>query len=75
VIRITLTTIYGTGPHILRGEYAIRPGLVIGHEPVRVIEELGERLTGYDIGERVLVGAITARGRCGACLSPQWIGR
>ena len=42
VIRITLTTICGTDLHILRGEYPVTPGLVIGHEPVGVIEELGE---------------------------------
>lgn len=34
VIRITLTTICGTDVHILRGEYPVRPGLVVGHEPV-----------------------------------------
>ena len=34
VIRVTLTTICGTDPHIVRGEYPVRPGLVIGHEPV-----------------------------------------
>jgi len=72
VIRITLTTICGTDLHILRGEYAVKPGLVIGHEPVGVIEELGEGLTGYQFGDRVLVGAITPCGQCRACLSAQW---
>jgi threonine dehydrogenase-like Zn-dependent dehydrogenase len=72
VIRITLTTICGTDLHILRGEYAVKPGLVIGHEPVGVIEELGEAVTGYKIGDRVLVGAITPCGQCRACLSAQW---
>jgi alcohol dehydrogenase len=72
VIRITLTTICGTDLHILRGEYAVKPGLVIGHEPVGVIEELGEGVTGYAIGDRVLVGAITPCGQCRACLSAQW---
>jgi alcohol dehydrogenase len=72
VIRITLTTICGTDLHILRGEYPVKPGLVIGHEPVGVIEELGEGLTGYKIGDRVLVGAITPCGQCRACLSAQW---
>ncbi len=72
VIRITLTTICGTDLHILRGEYPVKSGLVIGHEPVGVIEELGEGLTGYAIGERVLVGAITPCGQCRACLSAQW---
>jgi len=71
VIRITLTTICGTDLHILRGEYAVKPGLVIGHEPVGVIEELGEGVNGYKIGDRVLVGAITPCGQCRACLSAQ----
>src|SRR3982751_1562397 len=69
VIRITLTTICGTDLHILRGEYPVKPGLVIGHEPVGVIEELGEGVSGYNIGDRVLVGAITPCGQCRGCLS------
>ena len=69
VIRITLTTICGTDLHIVRGEYPVRNGLVIGHEPVGVIEELGPGVTGYQVGDRVLVGAITPCGQCHACLS------
>jgi threonine dehydrogenase-like Zn-dependent dehydrogenase len=69
VIRITLTTICGTDLHIVRGEYPVASGLVIGHEPVGVIEELGEGVAGYQIGDRVLVGAITPCGQCRACLS------
>jgi threonine dehydrogenase-like Zn-dependent dehydrogenase len=72
VIRITLTTICGTDLHIVRGEYPVKPGLVIGHEPVGVIEELGEGVSGYEIGDRVLLGAITPCGQCRACLSGQW---
>jgi alcohol dehydrogenase len=69
LIRITMTTICGTDVHILKGEYPVRPGLVIGHEPVGVIEELGPGVIGYEIGERVLVGAITPCGQCHACLT------
>ena len=71
VIRITLTTICGTDLHILRGEYPVKPGLIIGHEPVGVIAELGDGVAGYEIGDRVLVGAITPCGQCRACLSGQ----
>src|ERR1700752_3342899 len=56
VIRVTLTTICGTDVHILKGEYPVRAGLVIGHEPVGVIHELGVGVTGYRVGDRVLVG-------------------
>jgi alcohol dehydrogenase len=69
VIRITLTTICGTDLHIVRGEYPVKPGLVIGHEPVGVIHELGAGVTGYSVGDRVLVGAITPCGQCNGCLS------
>lgn len=71
VIRITLTTICGTDLHIVAGEYPVSSGLVIGHEPVGVIDELGPGVTGYNIGDRVLVGAITPCGQCRACLSGQ----
>ena len=69
LIRVTTTTICGTDLHIVRGEYPVRPGLVIGHEPVGVIVELGAGVSGYEVGDRVLVGAITPCGQCLACLS------
>jgi alcohol dehydrogenase len=70
VIRITVTTICGTDVHIVKGEYPVRPGLILGHEPVGVIEELGEGLEGeYTPGQRVIVGAITPCGQCFYCLN------
>lgn len=71
IIKVALTTICGTDLHIVRGEYPVKPGLVIGHEPVGVVEELGDGVTGYEVGDRVLVGAITPCGQCRACLSGQ----
>ena len=72
IIRITLTTICGTDLHILKGEYPVKPGLIIGHEPVGVIHELGDGVTGYQVGDRVLVGAITPCGQCSFCLGGHW---
>ncbi len=72
LIRVTLTTICGTDLHILKGEYPVRSGLVLGHEPVGIIHELGPGVTGYEVGERVLVGAITPCGQCQSCLSGSW---
>jgi 2-desacetyl-2-hydroxyethyl bacteriochlorophyllide A dehydrogenase len=68
VIRVTLTTICGTDLHILRGEYPVREGLIVGHEAVGVIDEVGPGVSGYEVGERVLVGAITPCGQCYMCL-------
>jgi threonine dehydrogenase-like Zn-dependent dehydrogenase len=69
VIRVRLTTICGTDIHIVRGEYPVQPGLTLGHEAVGVIHELGEGVTGYAPGDRVLVGAITPCGQCEPCLA------
>jgi threonine dehydrogenase-like Zn-dependent dehydrogenase len=69
LIKITLTTICGTDVHILRGEYPVKEGLIVGHEPVGRIEALGVGVVGFARGDRVIVGAITPCGQCGACLS------
>ena len=70
VIRVTATTICGTDVHIVRGEYPVRAGLILGHEPVGVIEELGEGLDrDYHVGQRVIAGAITPCGQCFYCLN------
>lgn len=70
VIRITATTICGTDIHIIKGEYPVRPGLILGHEPVGVIDALGDGLEPeYHVGQRVIVGAITPCGQCFYCLN------
>src|SRR5215475_4512984 len=71
LVRITTTTICGTDVHILRGEYPVRKGLIVGHEPVGVIEKLGAAVTGYKEGQRVIAGAITPSGYSYACLCGQ----
>ena len=70
VIRVTATTICGTDVHIVKGEYPVKKGLILGHEPVGVIEELGSGLEPeYQVGQRVIVGAITPCGQCFYCLN------
>jgi alcohol dehydrogenase len=67
IVRVAMTTICGTDVHILKGEYPVAPGRIVGHEPVGVIHELGSAVSGYDVGDRVLVGAITPCGTCFFC--------
>jgi len=69
LIRVTTTTICGTDVHILKGEYPVKRGLTVGHEPVGVIEKLGSAVTGFEEGQRVIAGAITPSGHSAACLS------
>jgi alcohol dehydrogenase len=64
IVKVTTTTICGTDSHIWRAEYPVAEGRIVGHEPVGVVDQLGEAVQGYEIGDRVVVGAITP---CGAC--------
>lgn len=68
LLRITTTTICGTDVHILKGEYPVEPGLIVGHEPVGIIEKLGSAVRGYREGQRVIAGAITPSGQSYASL-------
>src|SRR6202046_3852866 len=68
LMRVTTTTICGTDIHILKGEYPVQRGLIVGHEPVGVIEKLGSAVTGFHEGQRVIAGAITPSGHSAACL-------
>jgi Threonine dehydrogenase and related Zn-dependent dehydrogenases len=69
LLRVTTTTICGTDVHILKGEYPVSSGRIVGHEPVGVIAALGAGVMGYVVGERVIAGAITPCGQCESCLS------
>ena len=68
LIRVTTTTICGTDVHIMKGEYPVRKGLTVGHEPVGIIEKLGSAVKGYAEGQRVIAGAITPSGHSNASL-------
>ncbi len=68
LVRVTTTTICGTDVHILKGEYPVAPGRIVGHEPVGVVEALGSSVTGLQVGQRVISGAITPCGQCESCL-------
>ncbi len=68
LIRVTTTTICGTDVHILKGEYPVEKGLIVGHEPVGIIEKLGRNVSGYEEGQRVIAGAICPSGQSNACL-------
>lgn len=72
IVKVTMTTICGTDVHIMRNEYPVEEGLIVGHEAVGVIHELGPGLEGYNIGDRVAVGAITPCGTCFYCQNNQW---
>ena len=68
VVKITRTTICGTDLHILKGDVATcKPGTVLGHEGVGVVDAVGPGVATFKPGDRVLISCITACGRCDPC--------
>jgi alcohol dehydrogenase len=68
IVKITKTTICGTDLHILKGDVATcKPGTILGHEGVGVIDAVGTGVTSFKVGDRVLISCITACGRCELC--------
>ncbi len=68
VVKVDTTTICGTDLHILHGDVAaVTEGRILGHEAVGTICEVGEAVSGFAVGDRVLVPAITKCGRCSYC--------
>jgi len=64
LIKLEKTAICGTDLHIYKwdewSQRTIKPGLVIGHEFVGRVVEMGPGVTGYQLGDRVLVGAVAS---------------
>ncbi len=68
VVRIVKTTICGTDLHILKGDVATcKPGRILGHEGVGVVDSVGAGVTAFRPGDRVLISCISACGRCEYC--------
>lgn len=68
IVRITRTTLCGTDLHILKGDVPdCRPGTILGHEGVGVIDAVGTGVLGFKVGDAVLIACISACGRCPNC--------
>ena len=68
VVKITKTTLCGTDLHILKGDVpTCKPGTVLGHEGVGIIDTVGAGVTTFKPGDRVLISCISACGRCEYC--------
>ncbi len=68
VVRIVKTTICGTDLHILKGDVpAVEKGRILGHEGVGIIESVGDAVSNFKPGDRVLISCITSCGKCEYC--------
>ena len=68
IVRIMKTTICGTDLHILRGDVdTCKPGTILGHEGIGVIDAIGSAVTSLRRGDRVLISCISSCGKCEYC--------
>ncbi|RQX12137.1 zinc-dependent alcohol dehydrogenase [Micromonospora arida] len=68
IVKITSTAICGSDLHLYEvlGPY-LKPGDVLGHEPMGIVEEVGSEVTGLKPGDRVVVPFNIACGSCWMC--------
>ncbi|BDI20508.1 hypothetical protein ANSO36C_63100 (plasmid) [Nostoc cf. commune SO-36] len=56
IIRLTSSAICGTDLHMIRGTFTgMKPGTILGHEGVGIVEEIGSNVRNLKIGDRVVV--------------------
>jgi alcohol dehydrogenase len=68
IVKVTKTTICGTDLHILKGDVAsCKPGRILGHEGIGVIDTIGAAVTAFRVGDRVLISCVSACGKCLYC--------
>jgi alcohol dehydrogenase len=68
IVKIVKTTICGTDLHILKGDVpTCAPGRILGHEGIGVVEKVGAAVTGFRIGDRVIVSCVSSCGKCDYC--------
>ena len=67
VVRIKLCGICGTDVHVYFNGL-LPPGIVLGHENVGVVAEVGEGVKGFAVGDRVAAGPPGPCSRCYHCL-------
>jgi alcohol dehydrogenase len=68
IVKITRTTICGTDLHILKGDLpSCKPGRILGHEGVGIVETIGSGVTVFKPGDHVLISCVSACGKCVYC--------
>jgi threonine dehydrogenase-like Zn-dependent dehydrogenase len=68
--RLTASAICGTDLHMVRGTMSgMRPGTILGHEGVGIVEQVGPEVRNLKPGDRVLIPSTVACGYCSYCRS------
>ncbi|HOB37535.1 MAG TPA: glutathione-independent formaldehyde dehydrogenase [Methanomassiliicoccaceae archaeon] len=68
IVRITSSGICGSDLHMYDGHTPAEPGIILGHEPMGVVEEVGDGVSIIKEGDRVVMPFNVACGTCYNCL-------
>jgi glutathione-independent formaldehyde dehydrogenase len=66
VVRITSSGLCGSDLHMYEGRSTAGPGIVFGHEPMGIVEEVGSGVVSFKRGDRVVLPFNVS---CGFCLN------
>ncbi len=68
IVRLTASAICGTDLHMIRGTLSgMKPGTILGHEGVGIVEEVGTGIRNLRPGDRVVIPSTIACGYCSYC--------
>lgn len=68
IVRIIASAICGTDLHMIRGTMpGMKPGTILGHEGVGIVEALGPDVRNLSIGDRVIIPSTISCGYCAYC--------
>ncbi len=68
IVKLTASAICGTDLHFVRGTVSgIKPGTILGHEGVGIVEQVGSEVKNFKKGDRVVVCSTIACGECARC--------
>lgn len=68
IVRLTASAICGTDLHFVRGSFeGVKPGTILGHEGVGIVEQVGDMVRNFRPGDRVVICSTIACGYCVYC--------
>jgi len=67
IVKVTTAAICGSDCHMYEGRTAAQPGIIFGHENMGIVDEVGQGVTLYKKGDRVVMPFNVACGRCKNC--------
>lgn len=67
LVRVYQTGVCGTDRSVLVGKFSAAPGVIMGHEAVGTVAQIGPDVTDLAVGDRVIVNPTLYCGRCESC--------